>query len=165
MHTHILIPLISLLSLPLLSAHPSPNAAPSKKPCIVPAISFLAFDHVINLTASAHHEHAVNGKSLRLLRTPSSPEETPVLGPAGDLMDFGFRNGHLSIIGGRLAYDLPTIDVFPPVLVPWKFDFTDHPRTFTASYACDRRGKQILVLRPDGAEGRLLVRLLGMCVV
>ena len=154
MHSHIFVPLLGLLAFPFLSAQATSTDANSKKPCIVPEIAFSGFDHVINLTASAQHNNAVDGKPLRLLRSaPPSLEATPILGPAGDLMDFGFLNGHLSIIGGRLAYDLPTIEIFPPVLVPFKFGFTDQPRTFTASYACDKRGKQILVLRPDGAEG------------
>lgn len=164
MHSHIFIPLIGLLAFPFLSAQPTSKDANNKKPCVVPAVSFLGFDHVINLTASAQHEHTVDGKPLRLLRTPASVEETPILGQAGDLMDFGFKDGHLSIIGGRLAYDLPTIEIFPPVLVPWKFDFTDQPRTFTASYACDRHGNQVLVLRPDGAEGTYMFSLLAMCL-
>jgi len=160
MHSQIFICLIGLLAFPFLSAQPTSTDGNSKKPCVVPDIAFTSFDHVINLTASAQHEHRVDGKPLRLFRTPPSVEETPILGDEGELMDFGFRDGHLSIIGGRLAYDLPTIQIFPPVLVPWKFDFTDSPRTFTASYACDKRGKQVLVLRPDGADGRLPLQLL-----
>ncbi|KAI9880248.1 MAG: hypothetical protein M1830_004593 [Pleopsidium flavum] len=153
MHFHLSIIVISTLALPFLSAQPTSKDANTKKPCVVPAIAYTAFDYVFSLTATNHTEHTVDNKPLRLLRTPNSAEVTPFIGDAGDLVDFGFRDGHLSIIGGRLAYDLPTIEIFPPVLVPWRLDLNVQPRGFTASYACDKRGNQILVLKPDGAEG------------
>ncbi|MCJ1361992.1 hypothetical protein MMC16_001093 [Acarospora aff. strigata] len=158
MHLNPFITLASILALPFLSAQPTKdgngNGHGKGKPCVVPAVSFTSFDYVFNLTAitDSRKEHIADGKSLRLLRTPNSAEVTPFL-DVGDLVDFGFREGRLSIVGGRLAYDLPTIAIFPPVLVPWKMDLNVEPRLFTASYTCDRKGNQILVLKPDGAEG------------
>lgn len=153
MHSQIFIPLIGLLAVPFLSAQTTSEAATTPKPCAVPEIAFTGFNHVINLTVSAPNQHTVDGKPLRLLRDPHSAEETPILGPAGELMGFSFKDSQLSISGGRLAYDLPTIEIFPPVLVPWKFGVVDNPRTFIGGYACDEHGKQILVLKPDGAQG------------
>lgn len=146
--------LATALALPLASAQPAASDPNTNKGCFFPAIIFTSFDYVFNLTAVNYTEHTVNNKPLRLLRTPDSAEVTPVLGGMGDLVDFGFKDGHLSIIGGRLAYSLPTIEIFPPVLVPWRFDLNVEPREFYASYSCDRKGKRILVLRPSGAEGK-----------
>ncbi len=160
MHFNLSIPLALLLALPLLSATPTArrqdatDSQGNKPPCAVPAIAFTGFDYVFQLEAENQREQTVDDKRVRLLRTPPDPfEVTPVLGQVGDLMDFGFANGHLSIIGGRRAYALPTIAIFPPVLVPFRLNFTDNPISFTASYVCDKKGNLTLVLNPDGADG------------
>lgn len=161
MHFKLSVPLALFLALPIISSTPTAKrqeaTASNEKnaPCAVPPIAFTAFDYVFQLEASNQREQSVDDKRVRLLRTPPDPfEVTPVLGNVGDLMDFGFGNGHLSIIGGRRAYSLPTIAIFPPVLVPFRLNFTDSPISFTASYVCDKRGNLTLVLKPDGADGR-----------
>ena len=122
------------------------SAAPS---CVVPAIAFETLEKPFSLTALAPES-----SWWVLLKTPSRTTETqPFLSHTKIVPPlFRLTKGNLTTVGANgetfPAHFGPTIQIFPPVLVPILFGGEDEAdSSYFGGYACDSEGKQYLQLR------------------
>lgn len=158
MHLSSLIALILPL-LPVLYAAPNPQEADRGKGCVVPLVIYNGFPNDFRLTAEPIDTGFPLKKPLRLLQEKTSsgqPTLIPLLSKEGFLYDFSFKDQVLSVKGGKEAYFLPVPKIFPPPLGGWRFESLPdgfNPAKFIAVYECDRRGKGVLVIKPEGYAG------------
>ena len=122
------------------------SGAPS---CVVPEIAFETLEKPFTLTALAP-----KSSWWVLLKTPSRTTETqPFLSHTKIAPPlFRLTEGNLTTVGANgqtfPAHFGPTIEIFPPVLVPIFFGGdSEADTTYYGGYACDSQGKTYLQLR------------------